>query len=188
MRKKKILSGSEKIYRHFKYLPCWTCEFKVAPNEYWVGFTRYLGEDTGSKVTRGTDHVWETHEKGTPLSINHHQLRMSICDRQLTAMPNIKVQMNAPTKPSTVFFGLSLIKGVLPNILPATVSGLLDMNMVKLTADICHYIVTDDQRCRDEEPYETLEDIIDNKMAMSISKLYTHAQIVLTSTRPPKAD
>jgi hypothetical protein len=36
-----------------------------------------------------------------------------------TASPNIKVQMNAPTKPSTVFLGLSLINGVRPKSLPA---------------------------------------------------------------------
>lgn len=33
-------------------------------------------------------------------------------------MEKITVQMNAPTKPSTVFLGESLIKGVLPNDMP----------------------------------------------------------------------
>jgi hypothetical protein len=37
----------------------------------------------------------------------------------LTSSAKSRVQMNAPTKPSTVFFGLSLISGVRPNALPA---------------------------------------------------------------------
>jgi hypothetical protein len=39
-------------------------------------------------------------------------------DMQLTAQPNMRVHKKAPTKPSMVFFGLSLINGVLPNALP----------------------------------------------------------------------
>lgn len=37
---------------------------------------------------------------------------------KLTARPKIRVQMKAPTKPSTVFFGLNLINGVRPKSLP----------------------------------------------------------------------
>lgn len=39
-----------------------------------------------------------------------------------TKTAKIRVQMNAPTKPSTVFLGESLISGVLPKVTPNDVN------------------------------------------------------------------
>ena len=73
--------------------------------------------------------------------------------------------MKAPTKPSTVFFGLSLMRGVRPNALPGISLPSPRTDLAELTADICHDIVADDQRSRHEEPDEALEDVVDDEVA-----------------------
>lgn len=45
------------------------------------------------------------------ISTSHAKFQVP-CD--LTNMPNIIVQIQPPTKPSTVFFGDTVIRGVLP--------------------------------------------------------------------------
>lgn len=73
---------------------------------------------------RWTDHVVVTHENTAPLTSprDGRYFLVNVLRRgELTIKAKSKVQKNAPTKPSTVFFGLSLIRGVLPNSLPGTI-------------------------------------------------------------------
>jgi hypothetical protein len=100
-----------------------------------------------------------------------------------TARPKIRVQMNAPTKPSTVFFGLSLINGVLPNVLPITDQiNLSPTLLLLLTTDVSHHVVADDQRGGDEEPHQPFEDVVDDEVAVVSKHEIGGCRESLTST------
>jgi hypothetical protein len=65
-------------------------------------------------------------------------------------MAKSMVLKKAPTKPSTVFFGESLMRGVRPMVIPQTIG---------------KDVITDDQRGGNPEPDETLENVVDDEMA-----------------------
>jgi len=89
-------------------------EFEIPPDEDRVGFACDVGEHIGSEIAGRANHVVEPHEECSPLIVSSepHQ------EKERTARAKMRVQMKAPIKPSTVFFGLSLISGVRPNALP----------------------------------------------------------------------
>ena len=41
-----------------------------------------------------------------------------------------------------------------------------DRPVILLTANICHHVVTDDEGCGYKEPYEALEDIVDDEVTV----------------------
>lgn len=86
-------------------------------------------------------------------------------------MPNKIVQRKAPTKPSTVFLGLNLIRGVLPKSLPTNKYAYISNLGCKVgekirTANVSHNIVADDQGRRDEEPHQTFKNIVHDEVAI----------------------
>jgi len=54
----------------------------------------------------------------TPRSWTGHDMYLKRMKNVPHNTPKIMVLQNAPTNPSTVFFGESLIRGVLPSVIP----------------------------------------------------------------------
>lgn len=158
-------------YDSLKKLPSDTGELETVPHKDRVGSASHLREDIGSKITGRADHVRISHPECTPLNVPVSTLPSLKAMSPLTAMPNKRVQMKAPTKPSTVFLGLNLIRGVLPKSLPTSKCAHISNwdNKVKdrtRTANVGHNIVTDDQGRRDEEPHQTFENVVHDEMAI----------------------
>lgn len=80
--------------------------------------------DSGAeKYLNRTNEVIELHQNGSNLAkawtMSMNELYPTM-NSQLTMNPRTSVQRKPPTKPSTVFFGLNWINGVLPQKKPQT--------------------------------------------------------------------
>jgi hypothetical protein len=83
-------------------------EGEVTPHEHTVGSALDVGEDVRGEVLGGADHVVESHEEGSPLW-TASVLSVRVGDVGHTTTAKTMVTKKAPTNPSTVFLGESLI-------------------------------------------------------------------------------
>lgn len=141
------------------------------PEEDRVGFTLNIRENIDTEVVCWTNQIIVSHEKCSPLAGSRTSELSVRCTGNClrTTNANKRVHKNAPTNPSTVFFGLSFIKGVLPKSLPAKSWVLASaqrsfIHRSQLTTDISHNVIANDKRRGYEEPDESFEYIVDYEM------------------------
>ena len=148
-----FVKGHQTLRTHYRLSGCLNERrpFEVGPQEDGVGSAVDVRPSAYTQVLGGADHVRESHKESSPLWFEKSRLSaryvsvVFLGQTGLTRTAKIEVQKKAPTKPSTVFLGLSLKSEVFPKDLPDVGKpGLLQLEIIDRDTDRYHTY----HRCR----------------------------------------